>query len=184
MYFLNINNHVLTQYIIRLSCVDMKTNLCEGRYSTMVQALVLYHSQEHGNTKMMAEAVAEGLRKGGCEVTLHNANQGRFPIENYPKYDCVALGSPDYYSYMAGTMKTFLDDWYISRNKPGYHVRPYAAFLSHGGGGRAKESFSLFTRLGSQVGKIVISYGSPSEEILKECIKLGSDLAKTTSNTR
>jgi len=162
----------------------MKTNLCEGRYSTMVQALVLYHSQEHGNTKRMAEAVAEGLRKGGCEVTLHNANQGRFPIENYPKYDCVALGSPDYYSYMAGTMKTFLDDWYISRNKPGYHVRPYAAFLSHGGGGRAKESFSLFTRLGSQVGKIVISYGSPSEEILKECIKLGSDLAKTTSNTR
>ena len=169
--------------MICLSCVDMNIHPCVRIYSTMVKALVLYHSQEHGNTKKMAEAVAEGLRKEGCEVTLHNANQERFPIENYPKYDCVALGSPDYYSYMAGTVKTFLDDWYISRNKPGYHVRPYAAFLSHGGGGRAKESFSLFTRLGSQVGKIVTSYGSPSEEILEECIKLGADLAKTASKT-
>ena len=146
----------------------------------MVKALVLFHSQEHGNTAKMAEAVAEGLKKSGCEVTTHNANEKRFPIESYPQYDCVALGSPDYYSYMAGTMKTFLDDFYISRNKPGYHARPYVAFLSHGGGGKAKDSFSLFSRVGSQVGKIVTSSGAPSKEILEECVRLGSDLAKAS----
>lgn len=89
----------------------------------MTKALVLYHSQQHGNTSKMAEAVAEGLRSEGCDVTLHNANEGRYPIEEYPKYDCVAFGTPDYFSYLAGTLKTFMDDWYIHRNEPGYqHV--------------------------------------------------------------
>jgi NAD(P)H dehydrogenase (quinone) len=162
----------------------MKINLFERRYLGMVKALVLYHSQYHGNTAKMAEAVAEGLRNEGCEVTLHNTNEKRFPIETYPQYDCVAIGSPNYYSYMAGMIKTFLDDWYISRNKPGYQGKTYVAFLSHGGGDRAKESFSLFTRLGSQVGETVISYDAPSEEILKKCVKLGSDLAKAASKTR
>jgi len=150
----------------------------------MVKALVLFHSQQYGNTAKMAEAIAEGLRNEGCEVTLHNANQIRFPIETYTQYGCIALGSPDYYSYMAGTIKTFLDDHYINRNKPGYQGRPYVAFLTHGGGGRARESFSLFSRIGTQVGKIVESYGSPSDEILKQCVKLGSDLAKATSKAR
>jgi multimeric flavodoxin WrbA len=34
----------------------------------MVKALILYHSQEFGNTAVMAEAFAEGLRTAGCEV--------------------------------------------------------------------------------------------------------------------
>jgi flavorubredoxin len=150
----------------------------------MVKALVLYHSQEYGNTGKMAEAVADGLRQGGCDVILHNANEKRFPIESYPQYDCVAIGSPDYYSYMAGTIKTFLDDLYISRNKPGYQSRPYIAFLSHGGGGRAIDSFSIFKRVGTPIGKIVSSYGAPTDEIIKECVKLGLELSKAVSKTK
>ena len=46
----------------------------------MVKALVLYHSQEFGNTAAMAEAVAEGLQDAGCEVDLFNTNEGRFDI--------------------------------------------------------------------------------------------------------
>ena len=72
----------------------------------MTKALVLYHSQEHGNTAEMAEAVAEGLRAEGCEVDSFNTNDGRFDVTRFPKYDCVAFGSPDYYSYIAGGLKT------------------------------------------------------------------------------
>jgi NAD(P)H dehydrogenase (quinone) len=104
----------------------------------MVKALVLYHSQQYGNTQKMAEAVAEGLKGEKCEVTLYNTNEGRFDITKYPQYDCVAFGSPDYFSYMAGTIKTFIDDWYIKRNESGYQARPYAAFITHGGGGGAR----------------------------------------------
>jgi flavorubredoxin len=144
----------------------------------MTRALVLFHSQQYGNTEKMAEAVAEGLREGGCSVTLHNADKKRYPIKEYREYNLLALGTPDYFSYIAGTLKTFLDDWYLHRNKPGYRGKPYALFMSHGGGERAKETLSVFRYLGTQVGEIVSSYGSPSEEILKRCRELGALLAE------
>ena len=49
----------------------------------MAKALVLYHSQEFGNTESMAEAVAEGLRTADCEVDLFNTNNGRFDITEF-----------------------------------------------------------------------------------------------------
>jgi NAD(P)H dehydrogenase (quinone) len=144
----------------------------------MVKALVLYHSQQVGNTGKMAEAVAEGLKGEKCEVTLHNTNEGRFDITKYPQYDCIALGTPDYFSYMAGTIKTFMDDWYIKRNEPGYQQRPYVVFFTHGGGGKAKESFTLFNRLGTQIGKTVECQSTPNAQTLKMCKALGTELAK------
>lgn len=146
----------------------------------MKSAIVLYHSQQYGNTEKMAKAVAQGLTESKCEVTLHNTNTCRYPINEYEKYDLVALGTPDYFSYMAGTMKTFMDDWYLCRNKPGYKGKPYVLFLSHGGGGRAKESLSIFRHLGNHIGQTVISNGLPSEEIIKQCKELGSELAKVS----
>jgi len=143
----------------------------------MAKILVLYHSQQHGNTEKMARAVAEGVGAEGCETVLHNANTGRYPIEEYPGYDGVAFGTPDYFSYIAGTLKTFMDDWYINRNKPGYTGKPYAVFYSHGGGGRVKDSLSLFSRVGSQIGKPVESSGAPSKTVLDQCRSLGSELA-------
>ena len=64
----------------------------------MVKALVLYHSQQFGNTQKMAIAIAEGLKEENCEVTLYNTNDGRFNLTTYPQYDCIALGTPDYFS--------------------------------------------------------------------------------------
>jgi NAD(P)H dehydrogenase (quinone) len=148
----------------------------------MTNALVLYHSQQYGNTEKMAEAVAQGLLESGCEVTLHNTNRGRYPISEYGNYDLIAIGTPDYFSYMAGTLKTFMDDWYLYRNKPGYKGKPFVLFLSHGGGGRAQKSLSIFRHLGNQVGQIVISSGSPDEEVLKLCRELGEELAARALN--
>jgi NAD(P)H dehydrogenase (quinone) len=144
----------------------------------MVKALVLYHSQQYGNTGKMAEAIAEGLKGEKSEVTLYNTNDGRFDITKYPQYDCIALGTPDYFSYMAGTIKTFMDDWYIKRNEPGYHQRPYVVFFTHGGGGKAKETLTLFNRLGTQVGKTVECQGTPNAQTLKACKALGVELGK------
>jgi hypothetical protein len=42
------------------------------------------------------------LKGEKCEVILHNTNEERFDITKYPLYDCVAFGTPDYFSYMAG----------------------------------------------------------------------------------
>ena len=126
----------------------------------------------------MAEEVAEGLSEAGYTVTLHNTNKTRYPIEEYPDYDLIAIGTPDYFSYMAGTIKTFLDDWYLHRNDSRYTGKPFVLFMSHGGGGRAKDTLSVFNRIGVHKGSIVSSSGSPSKQVLEQCRELGKILAK------
>jgi flavorubredoxin len=146
----------------------------------MGSLLVLYHSQEYGNTAAMAEAVGEGARAAGAEVTLVNTNEQRLDIEQYRRFDTVAFGSPDYFSYIAGGLKVFLDDWYIARkaNRQGLDNKPYGLFYSHGGGGRVRGPLQeLFGRMGSQVGETVESYGRPNDTVLNACRQLGRQLA-------
>lgn len=153
----------------------------------MVRALVLYHSQEFGNTAAMAEAVAEGLQDAGCEVHLFNTNEGRFDVTQFPQYDCAAFGSPDYYSYIAGGVKTFMDDHYIHdvrKGLDGLKEKPYALFYSHGGGGRVKDAMQdIFKRVGKQIGEPVGSRGKPDPQVLEKCKALGKELAEAVSHT-
>ena len=148
----------------------------------MAKALVLYHSQEFGNTGLMAEAVAEGLKSAGLEVDVFNTNEGRFDVTKFPEYDCAAFGSPDYYSYIAGGMKTFMDDHYIHdvrKGLKGLKGKPYVLFCSHGGGGRVRDVMvNIFKRVGTQVGEPVASRGRPGPEVLEECKALGKALAE------
>jgi flavorubredoxin len=147
------------------------------------KALVIYHSQEHGNTEAMAQAVAEGLKEAGLQVVTLNTNQDRLDLSTYPSYACVAIGTPDYFSYLAGGIKMFLDDHYIEeqRGTQGMFNKPIALFYSHGGGGKVKQPLvSLFKRLGPVVGDPVESYLKPDARVLEKCRKLGRGLAAAT----
>ena len=147
----------------------------------MAAILVLYHSQEHGNTGAMAEAIGEGAREAGADVTLVNTNEQRMDPAEYAKFDAAAFGSPDYYSYIAGGLKVFLDDWYIAKQKDptGLEGKPYALFYSHGGGGAAQGPLeSLFEQMGTKIGATVESAGRPGDATLKACRELGEQLAK------
>ena len=148
----------------------------------MPKALVLYHSQEFGNTAAMAEAVAEGLRDAGCEVDLFNTNEGRYDVTRFPQYDCVAFGSPNYYSYIAGGLKTFMDDHYIHdvrKGLKGLREKPYVLFYSHGGGGVKDTMQSIFKRIGTLISEPVDCKGRPDQQVLERCKVLGKELAKT-----
>lgn len=152
----------------------------------MSTILILYHSQEHHNTHAMAEAVAEGARAAGADVTLVNTNEQRLDIEVYRTFDAVAFGSPDYYSYIAGRLKTFLDDWYIAKktNARGLTGKPYGLFYSHGGGGAVRGPLEdLFSRMGTQVGTTIASSGRPNMTVLRACRELGQQLASTVKDT-
>ena len=137
------------------------------------------------NTILMAEAVAEGLREAGCEVDLFNTNDGRYDITQFPQYDCAAFGSPDYYSYVAGNLKQFMDDHYIAdvrKGTQGLKRKPYALFYSHGGGGKVIEAMHrIFRRVGTLVGEPVASRGYPSPEVLEECSALGKMLTESVA---
>jgi len=148
----------------------------------MAKALVLYHSQEFGNTAEMAKAVADGVKESGCTVDLFNTNDGRFDVSTFPQYDGVAIGSPDYYSYIAGGLKMFMDDHYIydvRKKLEGLRDKPFVLFYSHGGGGRVKDIMPrIFGRIGTLVGEPVGSTGRPDQQTLERCKALGRELSK------
>ena len=147
----------------------------------MPTVLVLYHSQEYGHTHIMAEAVAQWAREAGAEARLVNTNERRLNVDEYRKVDAAAFGSPDYYSYIAGGLKMFLDDWHIAKgaDPAGLADKPYGLFYSHGGGGRVSGPLeALFTRMGTKVGQTVESKGRPNEATLAACTELGRQLVQ------
>lgn len=147
----------------------------------MGKIIVIYHSQQYGNTKMLAEALGEGAREAGAEVTLINTNERRVTLEEFLSADGVAIGTPDYFSYPAGTIKTFFDDIYLW-DQSGESVKGKAAvlFCSHGGGGgKVRHPFeSLAHRFFQQEGETVTSGRPISDEAKKKCHTLGKELVK------
>jgi len=142
---------------------------------------VIYHSQTQGNTAAAAEAVAEGLRSAGqFEVALINTNEERVDPALLNECAGVAFGTPDYFSYPAGGMKVFMDDWHIATGGGSEAVKgmPIALFMTHGGGGAAQEPFEkLFRLVGSQVGETLVIKGRPDADAELACRQLGTLLA-------
>ncbi|MFC1479073.1 flavodoxin family protein [Planctomycetota bacterium] len=150
----------------------------------MSNILILYHSQEYGNTDKMAQAVAKGAKESGAEAVLVNTNDERADVELFRTCDAIAVGTPDYYSYIAGGLKMFFDDWHIAKGKDDTNLvdKPVGLFFSHGGGGRVKEPFeTLGQKIGPQVGDTIESKGSPDESVVSACEDLGKKLAEAVS---
>ena len=147
----------------------------------MKRILIVYHSQEKGNTRKMAELVAKGCRSvGGVEVELVNVNESRVDVAAAERADGYALGSPDYFTYMAGGLKQFFDDLCLA-SWAGRKVKgkPYVAFLTHGGGGGAIESVEKLAKAMElvQVAPSVVSKGAPAGALVEKSVELGKALA-------
>jgi NAD(P)H dehydrogenase (quinone) len=147
----------------------------------MGKIILIYHSQQYGNTKVLAEALAEGAREAGAEVNLVNTNERRVTLEEFVAADAVGIGTPDYFSYVAGTIKTFFDDIYLwDVSGASVKGKPAVLFCSHGGGGKVRQPFeSLAHRFFRQVGETVGSGRPVSEESKKKCHVLGKQLVET-----
>ncbi len=126
-----------------------------------VAVLVAYHSVS-GHTEKMAEAVAQGANGvPGTEVRLKRV--GQVTAEDLFSSDALIVGSPVYWTNMAGEVKTFFDNWQLKfgvfpefkmRNKVG------AAFTTGGqisGGKEVTMLTILAAMLGNQM--IVVSGG-------------------------
>ena len=80
----------------------------------------------------MAKAVYEGALSSGATVVLKKAPEAT--SNDLLDCDAAVFCTPNYFSYMAGTMKDFFDrSLYAVRGK--VDNKPYAAVSSHGGGG-------------------------------------------------
>ena len=92
----------------------------------MTKVLVLYYSS-YGHIETMAQAVAEGARTGGAQVTIKRVPELASPevaraahykleqaapvarVEELAEYDAIIVGAPTRFGNMAAQMKNFLD---------------------------------------------------------------------------
>jgi NAD(P)H dehydrogenase (quinone) len=137
---------------------------------------VVYYSKS-GNTEKMAQLVAEGCRQvPGAEVEMVKLPE--LDMEIVLSADGYCLGSPDYFSYMAGHMKTFFDDALAYKGK--LSGRPYVAFGTHGGGGKSLDSLERLSQaLGlKQVRPGMMCANAPGPEDAEAVRGLGHALAE------
>ncbi len=144
----------------------------------MSKVLIVYSTMT-GNTKAAAEAIAEGARAVGAQVVLKPACDAQ-PADLL-SCDAVALGSYDAFGYMGGGLKEFLDRaFYPTQNQ--VTDKPYAAFLTHGGGGKAIasiESIAQSFKLKKAADSVLVK-GKPEGQAIDDLKALGAKLGATS----
>ena len=142
----------------------------------MSRVLVVYCSMS-GNTKAAAEAIADGVKDAGAQVTLKKGADAE--PKDLLECNAVALGSYDAFGYMGGALKDFFDRaFYPTQGR--VTDKPYAAFLTHGGGGKAiasiesvAQSFKL-----KKVTEAALVKGKPEGQALTKLKALGAKIVE------
>ncbi len=129
--------------------------------SPAIKVLVAYHSVT-GNTEKMARGVVDGaLEVPGTSAVMKRV--GQVTRDDLFSADAVVVGSPVYWSNMAGEIKSFFDDWQLKFGVfPEFKMRDKvgAAFATGGqvSGGKELTMLSILAAmLGNQM--IVVSGG-------------------------
>ena len=101
----------------------------------MPKAIIIYETRK-GKTKLIAEAIQEGMEQSGVEVLLKRISD--VDVGELADYTCVVLGSPTYHKDMMQTMKTFL----FKLEQSNLKGKIGAAFGAYGWSGEAVEMIS------------------------------------------
>ena len=159
-----------------------------------MQILVLYFSR-WGNTKKLAEAIAEGVKLAGdVQVVLKTTDE--VTKEDFLNSEGIVAGSPVYFGGMASQLKDVFDRFVGVRQKMGDRVG--AAFATSGdqSGGKETTMFSIIQAL-MIYGMIIVGdpldatghygvscTGAPDEKTLENARKLGKRVALLATRLR
>jgi len=141
----------------------------------MPKVSIVYYSKT-GNTHKLAELVAEGCQEvSGVEVEMIRLPE--FDMQAVLEADGLAIGSPDYFSYMAGYVKTFFDEALAHKEK--LSSKPYVAFGTHEGGARVLENLERLSQaIGlKQAAPGIMCQGAPGPDDIEPSRCLGRTLA-------
>ena len=145
----------------------------------MSTVCVLYDSRG-GNTRAVAESIAEGvLLVPDVRARLMDATE--LDMEALAASEALAVGSPNYYTYMSGRVKTFFD---LAFRNVDFKGKPFVAFSTHGGGGGGSE---IIEKLAGSIGMSKAAdgidiLGAPAGDQLKDCRHLGQMIARAAAN--
>lgn len=159
-----------------------------------MQILVLYFSRS-GNTKKLAEAIAEGVKLAGdVQVVLKTTDE--VTKEDFLNSEGIVAGSPVYFGGMASQLKDVFDRFVGVRQKMGDRVG--AAFATSGdqSGGKETTMFSIIQAL-MIYGMIIVGdpldatghygvscTGAPDEKTLENARKLGKRVVLLATRLR
>jgi NAD(P)H dehydrogenase (quinone) len=151
----------------------------------MAKMLVIYYSQS-GNTKKMAEAVAEGIKQQAVEADLKEVKAVK--PEELLEYQGIIVGSPTYYGTMAYQLKELFDASVSFHGK--LDGRVGAAFSSSANiaGGNETTILDILNAMlihgmiiqgdpqGDHYGAVAI--GAPDSRSKNNCMRMGARIAK------
>lgn len=138
-----------------------------------MKVLVTCYSKS-GNTAAMAKILAKAVEDAGAEALVKDAADTT--NEDLLAADAVAIGSPDYFSYVAGQVKIIFDEALAEKSK--LSGKPGACFSSHGGGAKVKAPFEhLVGAIGLKlVAPCVLSHNAPAGKTVDEIHSLAKAL--------
>ncbi len=153
-----------------------------------MKVLVAYYSRT-GNTKKMAQAIAQGVKEQG--LTVHLKSVDTVKPKDLLNYSALIFGSPTYYGLMAAPLKNLFDQSVKYHGKLAGKIG--GVFTSCGGASCGAET-TLFSIIDALLihGMLIIgqhrmfhygpvSVGAPNKYVLKHCISYGQKIADITA---
>jgi len=153
----------------------------------MAKGIVVYYSRS-GNTKEMAEAIAEAMNSAGLSTDCR-------PVEtvqpdDLPSYDAIVIGSPCYYGQMAGPVKQLIDDLVGRHGQLNGKVGGAFSSSANLGGGSETTIVGILQAMliagmviqgdpqGAHYGPL--SVGKPDDRVKQQCVRRGQRIAALT----
>jgi len=127
-----------------------------------------------GNTKLMADAIADGAMSRNVDVEVKSFYDWK--PEEAAAADAIAIGSSTFHYTMLPPIEKFVDKLV----KAGAKGKDGAAFGSYGWSGEAPTMIAEKMRIGGMniLDPVLRVQYKPNEKDLKECNRLGKDLAE------
>ena len=139
-----------------------------------MQKIAIVYLSTTGNTRAMADAIADGARSRNVDVEIKSLYDWK--PEEAAAADAIAIGSPTFYYTMLPPIEKFVDKLV----KAGAKGKNGAAFGSYGWSGEAPIMIAEKMRIGgiNVLDPVLRVQYKPNEKDLKECYWLGKDLAE------
>ena len=139
----------------------------------MAKLAVVYLSTQ-GNTKIMAEAIANGARSRHIDVDVSSFYDTT--ADNVATADAIAVGSSTFYYGMLAPIEKFVDEL-VQKDVKG---KIGAAFGSYGWSGEAPHMIADKMRKADMdvIDPVLRIQHRPNEKDISECERLGKDLAE------
>lgn len=151
----------------------------------MAKVLIIYYSRT-GNTKKMADLVAEGLDKEGVEAQVKDVKD--VSAGELLGYAAIIIGSPTYYGTMASEIKKLFDESVEFHGKLEGKIGAAFASSANVGGGNETTVLDILNAmlihgmiiqgdyLGDHYGPVAV--GAPDARSAKQCVRLAGRVAR------